>query len=178
MRRKALLATTFGLMLGMVVAFGPNASAVSVAWYSGHVGPGQGLLFSINGKGRAQTFSPVVIDFTVTCPVSGDVFDSEFAFFGFAEPMTDGHFDLNLSDPLFQTFDWRGTVNGTSASGHVTAGFPAYDGMGGLQECSSGDAVWHAKNVSSARTAPASKGTILYTVTKTPGGGIRVQVTR
>src|SRR5262245_39904504 len=127
MRRKALLGTVFALMLGTVVAFGPNASAVASTWYSGHVGPGQLLPFSINGKGRAQTFSPVFIDFSVTCSVTGDVFDSEFSFFGFAEPVTDGHFDLNLSDPLFQTFDWRGNVDGLTASGHLTSGFPAYD---------------------------------------------------
>jgi hypothetical protein len=165
-------------MLGMVVAVGPNASAGSVTWYSGHVGPGQGLLFSINGKGRAQTFSPVFIDFSMTCSVTGDVFDSEFAFFGFAEPVTDGKFDLNLSDPLFQTFDWKGTVGASSASGHLTSGFPAYDGSGGLQDCTSGNVVWHAKGLGSPARSSATRAKIVVTITKARDGSITTQVVR
>jgi hypothetical protein len=79
---------------------------------------------------------------------------------------------------LFQTFDWRGNVNGSTASGHVTAAFPAFDGSGGLQECSSGDAVWHAKATSSVAARAAARGKIIYTITRSPGGAIKVQVSR
>jgi hypothetical protein len=179
MRRKALLGTVVGLMLGMVVAFGPNASAVSTTWYTGHVGPGESLLFSVSGKGNAQVMSPVFINFTLVCPVSGDVFTSEFVFFGFEQPVVNGKFDLNLSDPLFQRFDWRGTVSPTSATGHLDSGLPLYDGMGGLQDCATGNAVWHAKAVGSPPARPAGAGgTIVVTVTKSPNGSVRFQVVR
>jgi hypothetical protein len=178
MRRKALLGTIVGLMLGTMIAFGPNASAGSVTWYSGHVSPGHAVLFSINGKGDNQTFSPVFIQFTDTCKVSGDVFEAEFDFSGFAEPVTDGKFDLDFSDPLFETFRWTGKVGPTSASGHLKDAFPLFDGSGGLQVCSSGDEVWHAKGLVSPRVAPAASGRVVVTVTRHPDGSITTQVQR
>ena len=180
MRRRALLGTAIGLVIGMVAAFGPNAVAGSRTWYAGHTAPHQPLLFSIAERSSgAQLFSPVFIDFSVTCPVSGDVFDAEFSFSGFAEPVVNGKFDLNLSDPLFERFDWSGKLGDASARGRLDAGFPAYDGRGGLQDCASGDVAWHAKALVSPLTRPAATaGTIVVSVTKSPDGSIHYQVSQ
>jgi hypothetical protein len=178
MRKRALLGTVLGLMLGMVAAFGPNAAAATRTWYAGHTAPHQPLLFSIAEKRNGtQVFSPVFIDFTFTCPVSGDVIGAEFSFSGFEEPVVNGKFDLNLSDPLFQRFDWSGKLGDASATGHLDAGLPAYDGAGGLQDCASGDAKWHAKALLSQLTRPAGTvGRIVVSVTKSPDGSIHYQV--
>ena len=180
MRKRTLLVTVLGLVLGMVAAFGPNAAAGSRTWYAGHTAPHQPLLFSIGQKDSgAQFFSPVFIDFTLTCPVSGDVIDAEFSFFGFKEPVVNGRFDLNLSDPLFERFDWNGKLGDASATGHLDAGFPAYDGARGLQDCVSGAAKWHAKALGSAQARPAATvGKMVITVTKSLDGSIHYQVIR
>jgi len=179
MRMKATAGVVLALAMGIVAAFGPNAAATSVVWYSGHVGPGQGVMFSINGKGKAQTFSPLDINFTMTCPATGDVFDSEWIFIGFEIPMQNGKFEDDESDPLFQTFVWKGTVGPSSASGHILAAFPAFDGKGGSQICTSGNEPWHAKALGGAPVVPeASAHAVVVTVTKADDGTIHYQIDR
>lgn len=180
--RKRWVLLSVGLMVGLLMALGPTASASKQTLWFGHVGRNQNhiVLFFTQTIDGVVNFEPLEIDFKVTCRVSGDAIDFGASFFGFQIPVDEnGHFDLDLGDPYYGPFDWKGTIVGTAASGTILAGFPLYDGQGGFgtQSCDNDPgAKWTAKALSSAAPTGGSRPSVHVTYTKDQQGQVHVSL--
>jgi hypothetical protein len=143
---------TAGLM-----AFGPNAMASSkTLYYVGKTSQHQALEFHVRQTSTKSFAIPIDFIMRLRCPVTGDAGTAEFSFFGFEVPVQkDGSFALDLND-LQSAFHWGGTITGTTASGTLSFGFPAFTYDGGLQSCGSGDIGWTANELVPAAPARSS----------------------
>jgi hypothetical protein len=180
--RKRWLLLSVGLMVGLLMTLGPTASASKQTVWLGKVGKNQNhlVLFFTQTIHGVVNFEPLEIDFKVTCHVSGDVVDYGASFFGFQVPLDEnGNFDLDLGDPYFGPFDWKGTIVGSSATGTILAGFASYDGQGGLgtQSCDNDPgAAWAAKALTGEAPSGGSRSSVHITYTKDQQGQVHVSV--
>ncbi len=185
MKRRWMLASV-GLMVASLMALGPTALASKQTFWLGHVGRNQShlVLFITQTIDGVVNFEPLEIDFKVTCHVSGDVFEFDNSFSGFQIPLDqNGNFDLDLGDPYFGPFDWKGTIGGSSASGTVLAGVPLYDGQGGFgtQSCDNDPgAKWTAKALGGGTVGPRGihSSAVHVTYAKDQAGHVHVSIGR
>ncbi len=184
MKRRWTLASV-GFVVASLMMLGPTALASKQTFWVGHVGknPNNIVLFMTKTIDGVLNFEPLEIDFKVNCHVSGDVWGYGASFTGFQVPLDDnGNFDLDLGDPDFGPFDWKGNIGGTDATGTVLAGFPLYDGQGGFgtQSCdNSPGAGWKAHALSGAPSGQGSShASVHVSYTKDQNGQIHVSLGR
>jgi hypothetical protein len=185
MKKRWMLASV-AFIVGSLMMLGPTAFASKQTFWIGHVGKSQNnlVLFMTKTIDGVVNFEPLEIDFKVKCHVSGQVWGFGASFSGFQEPLDEnGNFDLDLGDPYFGPFDWKGNINGTSASGTVLAGFAEYDGQGGFgtESCDNDPgASWKAHALSGGvPSLPGSpQGSVHVSFTKDQNGQVHVSVGR
>lgn len=163
------------LLAVLAFTFGGNASAGVKNFWVGKSSQREPLEFLTGTVGGQRYVAPLDMIFDVSCPITGDQFTFEFAFFGFQVPLSHGQFDLSFPD-LQIPFDWQGTIADMTASGTQSLGFAAYDTQGGLQDCGTGTLSWHAKPVGSAPvkgTGTMTKGHVLVQLVREKDGRIK-----
>ncbi len=171
--------TTWLLVAALAVvslAFGPTAQASKQTFFVGETAPGQSLLFTVVSGG--PFFEPILLNTKIKCPVTGEQILASFSFFGFQIPIDHGQFALDFVD-IQEDFRWDGTITRTFASGPFSFAFPAFDGAGGFQACTTGALTWRARPVSSAAARPsAGTATLHVSITKDAHGRVHIDTSR
>jgi hypothetical protein len=176
--RKYVVFSVLGVCL-LLLTLGSTAlaGAGGSTYYAGTNSQGQKLLFTVDQTASGPMFDPLFINQVSRCPVTGDVFTTEFTFQGFQIPITNGKFSLVLNDPS-DRFSWSGTITPTKASGKESIDLAAFDKEGGLQDCGAGSPSWTATALvppSSGTVAPGASS--VGRVTKGSNGTVHFSIT-
>ena len=174
--RRYLVLSVLGLCL-LVLAPGTAAFAGGSTYYAGKNSQGQKLLFSVDQTASGPMFDPLFTTVIDRCPATGTVITVGFSFQGFQIPITNGKFNLVLTD-ISDRFRWSGTVTSKKASGRESFNLAGFDNEGGLQDCATGSLSWRAPALVPAFSKAAAPGAaFVIKVTRAPGGSVRFSVT-
>jgi len=176
MRRSLVLSVLGACLLVFASGAAALAGGGGSTYYAGKNSQGQKLLFTVDHTASGPKFDPIFINQIDRCPVTGDVIAVQFSFQGFQIPIKNGKFSLVMNN-IFQRFSWTGTVTSTGASGKENIDLPAFDNVGGLQDCGAGSLSWKAQALVPASSTAAPKAGYLVKFTKASDGSVHYSIT-